>query len=696
MKHLRIFLIIILLMGYLALVPSRVRANASLELYGTFHAMGITVFLADTDDPDVDAFATVEYRTGKEPYQAGFPLSRISPNRFVGSLFWLEPGTIYDVRVTFTDPDGDPLDGVSVEATATTQREPAIPAPNNTYFVDPSGSGRDCSLASPCSLSEGISQAQPGDEVVLRGGIYYQGDIYLLRPGTPGAPIVIRSHNNETAILDGADPNQLTWIAVGGGVFHTSANVRDTNLVMADAVRLYPYPNLADLQNLSWDIPGFYADGTNLFVHLDEDADPNNITMRISRYRNGFNVQHDYIYFVNLTFRHFGAVSSSRAISFKDASHNLVQGCTFAFNMMGVNLKGESHRNVIQNNAFYDAKYYWPWDAVKAASRLEQGGLDFSASTPGRGTVIRRNTFHDYFDAFGVCPQDPNDRTNETDVYENLVYNAGDDGVQTDGWCSNVRFWNNTFFDVLSGISFAPVVGGPVYAMRNLMYRIGAGNNTHIGRSFKFNSRSSDEFGPIYLFHNTVDAVLPDTYGLSISGVVPGSSSLIYSRNNIWSGNTYALRNKELSFPVDLDYDNLYNRNGDDLVLWDSAVYVDFQTFTTESGQELNGFNVDPNFRGPECDDYSLNSASSLIDVGLIIPGVNDDYVGSAPDIGAFEYEEVDPRCDDERPARMFLPLIQKRWCPHWAGSIPGRLEIVLHDCQGQYQVHPYFVTRRK
>ena len=68
--------------------------------------MGVIVTLAAADDPDEDATATVEYRTGGEAYHAGFPLSRVSSTRFVGSLFWLKPGTTYDVRVTFSDPDG--------------------------------------------------------------------------------------------------------------------------------------------------------------------------------------------------------------------------------------------------------------------------------------------------------------------------------------------------------------------------------------------------------------------------------------------------------------------------------------------------------------------------------------------------------------------------------------------------------------
>lgn len=34
---------------------------------------------------------------------------------------------------------------------------------------------------------------------------------------------------------------------------------------------------------------------------------------------------------------------------------------------------------------------------------------------------------------------------------------------------------------------------------------------------------------------------------------------------------------------------------------------------------------------------YSLQPSSPLIDAGIHIPGINDDFAGSAPDIGALE-----------------------------------------------------------
>jgi hypothetical protein len=615
-----------------------------MELYGTFHAMGVIVTLTGAEDPDQDATASLSYRVaGNGDYRQGLPLSRVSAGRFVGSIFALSPGTSYDVRITFTDPDGAPLNGVIVNGSASTRTEIAFPTPAQTYHVNPGGSGTTCSAASPCSLMTALNLAQGGREIVLHGGVYYQGELSLPHSGSAGAPIVIRGYPGETAILDGADPATFTWTAQGGGVYSATVNAADPHLVMADGQRLYPYQSLADLQSLAWGVPGFFASGTALYVRLAGNADPNGRAMLVSRFNSAFTIERDFISLADLTFRHYGLGEYGKALYFNNASDNLVKGCIFAVNDLGIGLKRDSHRNVIQDNTFYDTDFDWPWAAVKGGSALETGGIRMYEPMTGRGTVIRRNTFHDYFDGFGVCPDATAGVTNETDVYENLVYNAGDDGMETDGQCSNVRIWGNTFHDVLVGISLAPVYTGPVYAVRNLVYRTGAGNSDYPGSPFKFNS-GYDPSGPIFLFHNTADAVLPGSSGLDIKS--PGSWKMVYSRNNIWSGNDYAISNANPGQPLDIDYDDLFTTRAGELAWWSNLTDRHLNTIEElriATGQEMHGINAAPGFSDAATADYTLGSASPLIDHGVLIPGINDDYSGSAPDIGAYESSSSAP-----------------------------------------------------
>lgn len=626
---------------FCGLLPVKCFADATLSLYGTFHSMGVIVDIADTDDPDGDALAHVEYRTGTEAFRNGFPLSRISGVRFVGSLFRLQPGVTYDVRVTISDPDGGPLDGSVNQETLSTRSELSTPAPVHSYYVSPYGTGSACSVAVPCSLSQGLQSIQPGDEVVLLGGVYYQGEFQIPGSGSENAPIVIRGHDGETAVLDGADPSAFTWTAQGGGIYKTTLNVESPHVIMANGQRLFPYTDLTDLQASTLGVPGFYTSGTSLYVRLENDADPNAVAVNISRFNHAFYLSgREHIRFSNITFRHYGRASYAKAVYIDTSSDIVVENCIFAYNDLGVGIKRESHRNVIQDNEFMDAIFDWPWSAIKSSGGIEDGGVVFYDPCTGRGNVIRRNVFHDDFDGFGTCPENTaGEPTNETDIYGNVVYNMGDDGVSTDGRCSNVRLWDNTFYDVLIGVSMAPVYDGPVYAIRNLIYRTGVGNNDYPGSSFKFNSGYSAS-GPMYLFHNTADAYYSENSGIHIKS--PGSWANIYARNNIWAGTDYAINNNNTDQPVDFDYDGLYTTLENEFVYWgdgEDRHMRDLETFRQLTGQEAHGLSCDPGFSDPSSHDYTLSAGSCLIDKGLVIPGVNDDFSGAAPDIGAFEYE---------------------------------------------------------
>jgi hypothetical protein len=614
----------------------------AIELIGTFHSMGVLATLPAGVDANRNAVAYVDYRAhGVADYQAGFPLTRVAADTFVGSLFWLIPGTSYDVRVRYDDPDGAPLDKGWSSATASTREEIVIPTPVRTLVVAPSGSGTACSEASPCALTQALGQTVPGDQVALTPGIYYQGELSLSRSGSATAPIVIRSADSSSpAILDGADPGTFTWTSQGNGVYMTKVNRADPHLIAANGVRLYPYADAASVIALSASgTPGFLADGTSVSVHLSAGADPSAAAMTVSRFNSAFTISGSFVYLVDLTFRNYGLGDYAKAVYIRDGSDNLVRGCRFVLNDLGIGLKGASHRNVIEDSDFSDTIAGWTWEDVKAEGNLETGGVRFYSPDDGRGTVIRRNRFHDFFDGLGICPGDSSAKSNETDFYDNESYDLGDDGVETDGRCVNVRLWGNVIHEALSGISLAPVTGGPVYCLRNRIYLTGAGTSQagYTGLPFKLNSSDGDS-GAIYLFHNTVDAQRPDNDGFRIMS--PGTWTALVARNNIFAGTLHALENANPTQPVSMDYDDLWRSGSDYLARWDglgNPRLVTLADYTTATGQEPHGVSVAPGFVAPASGDFTLAPESPLVDRGLVVPGINDGYLGAGPDIGAVE-----------------------------------------------------------
>lgn len=614
----------------------------SLELYGTFHAMGVIATLPAGVDSNRNAVAMVDYRVaGAADYMAGYPLTRVSATGFIGSLFWLTPGTSYEVRVRYADADDATLDKGWAAASAATRAEIAIPAPTRSLVVSPSGSGSACSAAAPCALSQALGQVGPGDEVVLSAGTYYQGELTLSRSGTATAPIVIRGAAGDApAVLDGADNAAFTWTSQGGGVFATKVNKADPHLVAANGARLYPYADATALAALSASAtPGFYANGTSVSVHLTGGADPTGAAVTVSRFNSAFTITASFVYLVNLTFRNYGQGDYAKAVYIRDGSDNLVRGCRFVVNDLGIGLKGATHRNVIEDNDFSDTIAGWTWEDVKAEGNLETGGVRFYSPVDGRGTVIRRNRFHNFFDGLGICPGDSAAKSNETDFYDNESYDLGDDGFETDGRCVNVRAWGNVIHDSLAGISLAPVEGGPVYCLRNRMYMLGAGTSQegYTGIPFKFNSSDGDS-GAIYLFHNTVDARRAGNDGFRI--LEPGTWTALVARNNIFAGTLHALENANTTEPVDMDYDDLWRSGSDYLVRWDGLGNPRLATladYTAATGQEAHGVSADPGFAAPGSADFTLSATSALVDRGVYLPGINDGFKGAAPDMGAVE-----------------------------------------------------------
>lgn len=63
--------------------------------------------------------------------------------------------------------------------------------------------------------------------------------------------------------------------------------------------------------------------GTDLYVHLTGEADPNTTTMTISRYNLAFYIEQDFIYLSDLTFQHYGQGSHPKAIYLNNASLTL-------------------------------------------------------------------------------------------------------------------------------------------------------------------------------------------------------------------------------------------------------------------------------------------------------------------------------------------------------------------------------------
>jgi parallel beta-helix repeat protein len=618
---------------------------SGLDAYGTLQSGGVVATISG--DANGNAGATLEWRNvGTGAFRAGHPLVRVDATHFVGSLFWLDPGQAYEARVTLSDPDGV---GATPTRTSTfsTRAEAGSFVPTRTLYVAPTGSdAHDGSSPAQAvqTIQRGADLAQPGDLVSIAAGVYRES-VSVPTSGTPTQPIVFRG--SAGAILDGADAAIAAgagWTSVGNGVWSRQTGFA-TALVISDQGRLFPYTSLADLIALAAGAPGgFFFDGTTLYLKFSDGSSAAQRQLHVARLAAGFTIDGlSDIRIENFEIRDFGSDEYGKGIYLRYASECSVRGNYIHENLAaGVWLKGGG-RHLIENNEIADTSIAnWPW-AITHESSAQNASILFTNEI-GRGNVVRRNHLHGTYDGLHPCGDNPppSGFSSETDVYENTIDHDNDDAIESEGYCSNVRLWGNRISDALMAFAIAPAGTGPVWILRNTAYDLGSTHSAlvdgYTSSAVKINSDYPTAVGPTLLYHNTILTTVAGTDAMVL--LTPGAGTRLTSRNNVYIAPHRALT-KVNTIAIDFDYDDLYAPGGPSLVRWYGTDYATLAAFQAGVGHELHGVSLAPMLANPAQGDFMPTAASGLIDRGVRIPGINDNYSGAAPDLGAVERNDL-------------------------------------------------------
>ena len=278
------------------------------------------------------------------------------------------------------------------------------------------------------------------------------------------------------------------------------------------------------------------------------------------------------------------------------------------------------------------------------------------------GIVVRNNTFrsnnYQLWDGVSTYPEDEDGAENlleSCDFYGNNIYRADDDGLQIEGGNKNVRIWDNYIEDCDIGIATCPVLEGPCYVFRNIVWNKSGRTNC---RATKIGKQAIG-YGRLYYYHNVFYMVGVNN-GISQTNSDVGN---VVSKNNaVYCGRYVIELTSNPAVSCDFDYDYLYSTqqpiDSDPrrFIKWGSTGGFSLEQFQEKTGQEMHGVSVSSaGFTNAAGGDFSLQSSSICIDKGVVLPGFNDanspwPYNGSSPDIGVYEYGSGGPTADTSPP----------------------------------------------
>ncbi len=558
---------------------------------------------------------------GEKVYRDQYKLSYVVPHGFAGSILNLQPATRYECEFTLSDPDGvngDPVRRVTVA----TRAEPQPYAGGRVLHVypddhegpreEPSFIGLKHAYYGPgrgdwTSVRE--ARAQPGDTILVHAGLYrpdrlnyvdplsgpFTGTISLALKGTAERPITIKAAGDGEAIFDGGGNHRIFEVMASAHHIFEGLTLRNSDVALFAGEK---------------DVMGAVA-----------------LTVR------------------NCRFEDVGAGIWTESADSRDflISDNLFLGREDRMRVIGWNQAGSRAAGIYPSHplrSFFAVKVYGP------------------------GHVIAHNSiayFHD-----GICiatygsPELERERQpSSIDIYNNDIHLSNDDFIEADGGVHNIRVFQNRGVSAAhNGFSAQPIFGGPVYFIRNLAYHVPGGS------PLKFSAVPAG----LYYYHNTL-------VGEQTS---PAPRSNAHFRNNLFLGRdtpgrgvmTWANGTPQYS----TDYNGFRpNRNGEPQYRWLAPApgetayepersawksYATLAEFQRETGQEPHGMELDYDiFENLAPSDparrhqvyhamdlnFRLRPSSKAVDAGEVLPTVNDDFAGRAPDLGAIELGQEEP-----------------------------------------------------
>lgn len=437
---------------------------------------------------------------------------------------------------------------------------------------------------------------------------------------------------------------------------------------------------------------GYIIENGIMYLRLEPGKTPDDYRFKISKHARGIDIgSQSWIWVEGFTLSYFGNTEYATAgINIRNGNYNIIRNNKIHRNKNGVKIEwtniddddvgigmaddGAAFNRVENNDITTSMR-----EDLNFYCKVKKGGSFIAVSVAGTvGNIIRNNTIYGVGEnalqvqllsesaAITGCGRrldgGSDDRQpcampfafllSDTDIYNNVVRDNVEAIEPDGGQVINTRIVGNIFRNIeISLFSLQAGEYGPTWFVRNIISKQRESlYNIRPLEIFKFRGENLSKYA--YIYHN-------DIYLNNISSQNAYRSRNYFEnwrivfRNNIFHAQAQTVA--QFPYPEemlyygtpDMDYDSFSN---DSLLGANPKITLAWQKkdlkwtycgtadcLTNISGLEKNGKVWFHDFADPEKNDYNLKNTSKNIDAGAVLPGINDQYCGNNPDMGAIE-----------------------------------------------------------
>ena len=498
------------------------------------------------------------------------------------------------------------------------------------YYVSPSGDDLNPgTLTAPTkSINQAIQKAFAGDKIIVRDGIYRE-EVKFIRSGESGAPITLTNFDGETVIISGAEAltnwnnwqNSIYWTNID---FQTLQVWEDTHYFLRSVS-----------SETQMEAGTFFYDAAQarLYVWCSDSRHPQQHLIEAGKRHVGINCTADEqatgCSYIELRANNSGSIIIQNVMGSE-------------FDAFGVYLSYGSDYNVVsgasKDNRNFIIRCVGRWWCDQANSYQ---GIQLRKNTQTDGAQHNLVQFTDISYCGDKGIQLWGENTSFNTVRYNRVHDNGVHGIVPNRNAdANIIEWNEVWGQD----------GGP-----GKINEGGAGIKVDDANRniIRYNICYENAYG-IGIIENCEDTqiyhnISIDNYGISRQsgyGLMCRESGCRYTdiRNNIFMNNRTAqiyFDEAAANNPGHIfQANNIFvDRNRQDIAYlrWGNSGYITLDEWETLIDPPVKSKNFNPNFTNIENHDFQLRTSSPLIDAGV---DLNQEFIGSAPDIGVFEANE--------------------------------------------------------